>query len=109
MHFEIFKNALRLEYAREWARATREWRRIGHEKDAKACELIIEATKKGNEYRARIRAELKSRGLPENLPPCKELTEIMHEANIAVYGSRKHYQTEGRAVSVTSGSSGECE
>lgn len=42
----------RMEALSEWRVASEYWRKISRESDAKACEMIAEATERGNAYRA---------------------------------------------------------
>ena len=53
---EIMKHdAVRqMEQLSEWKTASKYWRQLNRESDAIACEMIAEATEKGNSYRADV-------------------------------------------------------
>lgn len=56
-YMTVYNKAKSFEHDDKWFEAAIEWRKIGRIEDAEACELIVESSREGDEYRQRVGPE----------------------------------------------------
>jgi hypothetical protein len=86
--YETEQQAKRAERAGSWKEAAALWRSCGNHAEAKTCDTIAEAIRKGNVFRAIAKRKLSDAGLHLTDPVTPQHQRIIYDAHAEVYGAR---------------------